>query len=187
VERLLSVLFDSDWPLLASTPVSLVVVGMSVSQAEQAKENGNACLAKGKIDAAIAAYSEAICLSPIAAFHTNRAMAYKRKDDWNACIADCERAHAVIKKSRSIQHKRLSVATRTSHKHCHDHHGKAGPARYDDRCKLCPSCEEAPQYAVPARLTMSSCRPTARTHSSSSAQFLSFIPELLLRPPRLVS
>jgi len=81
--------------------------------------------------------------------------------------ADCERAHAVIKKSRSIQHKRLSVATRTSHKHCHDHHGKAGPARYDDRCKLCPSCEEAPQYAVPARLTMSSCRPTARTHSSS--------------------
>jgi STIP1 family protein 1 len=65
---------------------------MSLSQAEQAKEYGNACLAKGKIDAAIAAYSEAICLSPMAAFYTNRAMAYKRKDDWKACIADCERA-----------------------------------------------------------------------------------------------
>lgn len=71
-------------------------------QAEQAKAFGNACLAKGKLDAAIAAYSEAICLSPHAAYYTNRAQAFKRKAGagWRQhVIEDCSRALVLDDKS----------------------------------------------------------------------------------------
>ncbi|KAJ1637310.1 hypothetical protein T492DRAFT_952578 [Pavlovales sp. CCMP2436] len=60
--------------------------------AEEQKEYGNACLAKGKIEAALAAYSEAICLNPRPTYYTNRAFCHKRKGDWAACVADCESA-----------------------------------------------------------------------------------------------
>lgn len=75
---------------------------MQSSQAEQAKEFGNACLAKGKLDAAIAAYSEAICLAPHASYYTNRALALKRKcgAGWHGLVcADCRSALRLDDKS----------------------------------------------------------------------------------------
>jgi hypothetical protein len=101
-------------------------------------------------------------------------------------LADCERAHTTTKKLRKMQPQRPPTAARAGHEHCHDHHGKATPVRFDDRCKSCPSCGEVPQHAMLAGLTMSAYQPRLKTHRSSRAHFLSFVPDLLLRPPRLV-
>tara|TARA_B100000795_G_C22655928_1_gene382135 strand:+ start:44 stop:610 length:567 start_codon:yes stop_codon:yes gene_type:complete len=59
-------------------------------QAENLKAHGNECFAKGKLDAAIEAYSECICLSPgVAVYHTNRALCYHKKMMWDAVVRDC--------------------------------------------------------------------------------------------------
>ena len=61
-----------------------------MAQAENLKAHGNECFAKGKLDAAIEAYSECICLSPgVAVYHTNRALCYHRKEMWDAVVRDC--------------------------------------------------------------------------------------------------
>ena len=54
--------------------------------AEELKKHGNECFAKGKLDAAIEAYSEAICLDPkCVVYRTNRAM----------CCASNASAHCI--------------------------------------------------------------------------------------------
>ena len=61
-----------------------------MSQADSLKAHGNECFAKGKLDAAIEAYSECICLSPgVAVYHTNRALCYHKKAMWDAVVHDC--------------------------------------------------------------------------------------------------
>ena len=58
---------------------------------ENLKAHGNECFAKGKLDAAIEAYSECICLSPgVAVYHTNRALCYHKKEMWDAVVRDCD-------------------------------------------------------------------------------------------------
>ena len=67
--------------------------GERVARAEQQKEVGNRMFAKGKLDAAIEAYSEAICFSPKEpVYYTNRAMCHRKRENWQAVTADCERA-----------------------------------------------------------------------------------------------
>ena len=62
-------------------------------QAEACKQRGNECFAKGKIEAAIEAYSEAICFAPSeAVYFTNRAQCHKKKAAWDAVVADCTSA-----------------------------------------------------------------------------------------------
>ena len=69
---------------------------MPNSQAELSKEHGNACFARGKLDAAIEAYTEAICTdSAQPTYHTNRAMCFRRKEAWPAVISDCDAALAL--------------------------------------------------------------------------------------------
>ena len=64
--------------------------------AEERKEFGNTCFQKGKLDAAIEAYSEAICLDPQqAVFRTNRAMCYLKKEAWEKVASDCKAALAL--------------------------------------------------------------------------------------------
>ena len=63
------------------------------AQAESLKSEGNDAFAKGKLDAAIAAYTEAICLSPdVPTYYTNRAMCYRKKEVWGSVIDDCSSA-----------------------------------------------------------------------------------------------
>jgi len=67
-----------------------------MSQADALKALGNECFAKGKIDAAIDAYSEAICLDPRnPIYHTNRAMCYRKKEAWDQVLRDCSAAIAI--------------------------------------------------------------------------------------------
>ena len=61
--------------------------------AEALKKHGNECFQKGKLDAAIEAYSECICLEPaVASYKTNRAMCYKKRENWPAVVADARSA-----------------------------------------------------------------------------------------------
>ena len=77
-----SEVFDESWRARARAA--------SMAQAENLKAHGNECFAKGKLDAAIEAYSECICLSPgVAVYHTNRALCYHRKEMWDAVVRDC--------------------------------------------------------------------------------------------------
>lgn len=63
------------------------------TRAEEAKQLGNAMFSKGKMQAAIDAYSEAICFDPNEpVYYTNRAMCHRRKESWEAVIADCRTA-----------------------------------------------------------------------------------------------
>mmetsp|Transcript_7207 Transcript_7207/g.12150 ORF Transcript_7207/g.12150 Transcript_7207/m.12150 type:complete len:269 (-) Transcript_7207:263-1069(-) len=67
-----------------------------MSQAEQLKRLGNDCFSRGKIDAAIDAYSEAICLEPNnSVYHTNRALCYQKKKAWAQVTSDCNAALAI--------------------------------------------------------------------------------------------
>jgi len=63
------------------------------AQAEACKQRGNDAFAKSKLEAAIEAYSEAICFDPAeAVYYTNRAMCHRRKASWEAVVADCTTA-----------------------------------------------------------------------------------------------
>ena len=49
--------------------------------------------AKGKLQAAIDAYSEAICFAPSdPVYYTNRAMCHRKKESWDAVLSDCRSA-----------------------------------------------------------------------------------------------
>ena len=64
-----------------------------MSVAEQCKKRGNEAFAKGKLEAAIEAYSEALCLEPgEPVYYTNRAMCHRKKEAWEAVVADCSTA-----------------------------------------------------------------------------------------------
>lgn len=62
---------------------------MSGSIPETLKARGNEFFAKGKLDAAIDAYTEAICLEPTqAAYYTNRALCHFKKQRWHQAASD---------------------------------------------------------------------------------------------------
>jgi len=62
-------------------------------RAEERKKMGNDYFAKGKLEAAIEAYSEAICFAPSnAVYYTNRAMCHRKKEHWQAVVSDCDTA-----------------------------------------------------------------------------------------------
>ena len=62
-------------------------------RAEERKTFGNEMFSRGKLGAAIEAYSEAITFDPNqSVYYTNRAMCFRKKADWDAVIADCETA-----------------------------------------------------------------------------------------------
>ena len=66
---------------------------MPNATAEERKRVGNELFGKGKIDAAIDAYSEAICfdqMEPV--YYTNRAMCHRRKENWEGVRTDCSTA-----------------------------------------------------------------------------------------------
>jgi len=67
----------------------------ALAAAEERKRWGNEVLSRGKVDAAIEAYSEAICLHPQAHYYTNRAHCHKRKGAWAAVASDCRAALAL--------------------------------------------------------------------------------------------
>eukprot|EP00298_Acanthocystis_sp_HF-20_P011060 c19207_g2_i1.p1 GENE.c19207_g2_i1~~c19207_g2_i1.p1 ORF type:complete len:207 (-),score=74.62 c19207_g2_i1:173-793(-) len=57
------------------------------------KERGNQLFQKGKYDAAIDAYTEAICLSPNhSTYYTNRGLCYYKKEDFQQTIENCDTA-----------------------------------------------------------------------------------------------
>uniref|UniRef100_A0A7S4BIQ1 E3 ubiquitin-protein ligase CHIP n=1 Tax=Chrysotila carterae TaxID=13221 RepID=A0A7S4BIQ1_CHRCT len=63
------------------------------TQAQALKQQGNDAFSKGKIGAAIDAYSEAICLEPSnAVYRTNRALCHQKKGSWQKVIDDCDEA-----------------------------------------------------------------------------------------------
>ena len=63
------------------------------ARAEERKAAGNEFFSRGKLEAAIEAYSEAICFAPnMPTYYTNRAMCHRKKSAWDSVIADCEQA-----------------------------------------------------------------------------------------------
>ncbi|MCD7452276.1 hypothetical protein HAX54_016108 [Datura stramonium] len=62
-------------------------------QAEQLKQDGNTYFQKNRLGAAIDAYTEAIALCPnVPVYWTNRALCYRRRNDWNRVEEDCRKA-----------------------------------------------------------------------------------------------
>lgn len=73
-----------------------------MTSAEMLKQHGNFCFSKGKLDAAIEAYSEAISLEPKnAVYRTNRAMCHMKKTNWAEVINDT--VHALALEQTSIK------------------------------------------------------------------------------------
>ncbi|CAM8898527.1 unnamed protein product [Rhodiola kirilowii] len=69
-------------------------------QAEQLRQVGNYYFKKGRFDAAIEAYTEAITLCPnVIVYWTNRALCHRKKNDWVKLDEDCRRAIQLDKKS----------------------------------------------------------------------------------------
>ncbi|KAF3340816.1 E3 ubiquitin-protein ligase CHIP [Carex littledalei] len=64
-----------------------------LKQAEMLKQDGNTYFKKDRIGAAIDAYTEAIVLCPnVAVYWTNRALCYKRRNEWRKVEDDCRKA-----------------------------------------------------------------------------------------------
>ncbi|KGN58379.1 E3 ubiquitin-protein ligase CHIP isoform X1 [Cucumis sativus] len=62
-------------------------------QAEILRKDGNHYFQKGRIGAAIEAYTEAITLCPnVPVYLTNRALCHRKRNDWNKVEEDCRRA-----------------------------------------------------------------------------------------------
>ncbi|CAD5192230.1 unnamed protein product [Musa acuminata subsp. malaccensis] len=62
-------------------------------QAELLKQDGNSYFKKERLGAAIDAYTEAITLCPnVAVYWTNRALCYRKRNEWNKVEEDCKRA-----------------------------------------------------------------------------------------------
>ncbi|XP_008788308.2 E3 ubiquitin-protein ligase CHIP-like [Phoenix dactylifera] len=71
----------------------LPVPASVVKQAEQLKQDGNSYFKKERLGAAIDAYTEAITLCPnVAIYWTNRALCYRKRNEWNKVEEDCRRA-----------------------------------------------------------------------------------------------
>lgn len=69
---------------------------MAAQQAEELKRRGNECFGRGKLAAAIEAYTEAISLCPgVAVYHTNRATCFSRRQNFERVICDCRAALAI--------------------------------------------------------------------------------------------
>ena len=62
----------------------------SAELAEEKKNEGNQALKAGKVDEAIALYSEAIEINKTEAMLTNRAVAYIQKRNYKSALLDCE-------------------------------------------------------------------------------------------------
>lgn len=68
-------------------------IGSPEKQAEFLKDQGNQYFKKGKLGAAIEAYTQAIDLCPkVPAFWTNRALCYKKRSEWDKAERDCLKA-----------------------------------------------------------------------------------------------
>ncbi|GLE03385.1 hypothetical protein PINS_up012287 [Pythium insidiosum] len=64
-----------------------------VARAEQLKLKGNECFQKGKYNAAIDMYTEAIVLDPTkSTYFSNRALCHSKLQHWASCREDCEQA-----------------------------------------------------------------------------------------------
>ena len=64
-----------------------------LAKAEECKNTGNEMFKKGKLDAAIEAYGEAIMFAPSEpVYYTNRAMCFRKKEHWERVTSDCHEA-----------------------------------------------------------------------------------------------
>ena len=79
---------ESKQPAAAAAPK----VEYTPEQAEAKKNEGNEMLKAGKIDEAIALYSEAIEMNKNEGMFTNRAMAYIKQRKYKEALFDCEQA-----------------------------------------------------------------------------------------------
>ncbi|XP_058097510.1 E3 ubiquitin-protein ligase CHIP [Magnolia sinica] len=69
------------------------VVASAAKQAELLKQDGNLCFKKDRFGAAIDAYTEAITLCPdVPVYWTNRALCYRKKNNWTKVEEDCRKA-----------------------------------------------------------------------------------------------
>lgn len=65
----------------------------AAKQAEQLRQNGNTYFTKGRLGAAIDAYTEAITLCPnVPVYWTNRALCHRKRNEWTRVEEDCRRA-----------------------------------------------------------------------------------------------
>ncbi|KAJ0391810.1 hypothetical protein P43SY_005423 [Pythium insidiosum] len=65
----------------------------TASRAEQLKQKGNECFQKGKYNAAIDMYTEAIVMDPTqSTYFSNRALCHSKLQHWASCREDCEQA-----------------------------------------------------------------------------------------------
>ncbi|KAG6606301.1 E3 ubiquitin-protein ligase CHIP, partial [Cucurbita argyrosperma subsp. sororia] len=70
-----------------------VALSGAAKQAELLRKDGNHYFQKGRIGAAIEAYTEAITLCPnVAVYLTNRALCHRKRNDWKKVEEDCRRA-----------------------------------------------------------------------------------------------
>ncbi|XP_068653497.1 E3 ubiquitin-protein ligase CHIP-like [Aristolochia californica] len=68
-------------------------VATAKQQAELLKRDGNTYFAKERFGAAIDAYTEAITLCPnVAVYWTNRALCFRKKNEWTRMEEDCRKA-----------------------------------------------------------------------------------------------
>ncbi|KAJ8618753.1 hypothetical protein MRB53_014939 [Persea americana] len=68
-------------------------VATAAEQAENLRQLGKTFFAKSKFGAAIDAYTEAITLCPkVAVYWTNRALCFRKRDDWTKVEEDCRKA-----------------------------------------------------------------------------------------------
>ncbi|KAK3120857.1 hypothetical protein QOZ80_8BG0642720 [Eleusine coracana subsp. coracana] len=75
------------------SPAAADGAASSMRQAELLKQEGNAFFKKDRISAAIDAYTGAITLCPsVAVFWTNRALCYKKRNEWDKVEDDCRTA-----------------------------------------------------------------------------------------------
>ncbi|KAL5982792.1 hypothetical protein ACLOJK_016869 [Asimina triloba] len=69
------------------------VISSAAKQAELLKQDGNTFFTKNRFGAAIDAYTEAITLCPnVPVYWTNRALCYRKKNDWTKVEDDCRKA-----------------------------------------------------------------------------------------------
>ncbi|TMW63927.1 hypothetical protein Poli38472_014632 [Pythium oligandrum] len=65
----------------------------SQERAEALKQKGNACFQKGKFNAAIDMYTEAIVMDPTqTTYYSNRALCHSKLQNWASCRDDCQQA-----------------------------------------------------------------------------------------------
>ena len=83
---------SADVEMSDAAPPKVVKPTATPEEAEAKKNEGNQALKAGKVDEAIALYSEAIEMNKNEAMFTNRAMAYIQKKKYKEALFDCEQA-----------------------------------------------------------------------------------------------